>query len=295
LPTLKEILKQIHLLEIKSKRLSNHVFAGEYHSAFKGRVMSFKEVREYAPGDDIRFIDWNVSARFGHPFSKVFEEERSLTLMLLLDMSASNTIAASGSKSKRELMTEIAAVLAFSALGNNDKVGAILFTGKVELFVPPSKGKEHVLFLLRKILSHESSDKGTNLEPPLKLLQQTMKHTTISFLLSDFHTEHFDKAMKATAVRHDCVAIQLFEKADIALPKNTLLPLQDAETGEVIWMDTHAAGFAAEWQQRFTQQTLEWKETILHCGWDYLRFRTDHDFVPVLQQFFLKRIKRSNS
>jgi uncharacterized protein (DUF58 family) len=293
LPSLKEILKQIHLLEIKSKRLSNHVFAGEYHSAFKGRGMSFKEVREYAPGDDIRFIDWNVSARFGHPFSKVFEEERSLTLMLLLDMSASNTIA-SGRKSKRELMTEIAAVLAFSALGNNDKVGAILFTGKVELFVPPAKGKEHVLFLLRKILSHESSDKSTNLEPPLKLLQQTMKHTTISFLLSDFYTDNFEKAMKSTAVRHDCVAIQLFEQADLSLPKKTLLPLRDTETGEVIWMDTHSNGFEAAWQQRFTQQILQWKETILHCGWDYLRFRTDHDFVPVLQQFFLKRIKRSN-
>ncbi|HSC53670.1 MAG TPA: DUF58 domain-containing protein [Phnomibacter sp.] len=293
MPELKEILKQIHQLEIKSKRLSNHVFAGEYHSAFKGRGMSFKEVREYAPGDDIRFIDWNVSARFGHPFSKVFEEERSLTLMLLLDMSASNTLAA-GKKSKRELMIEIAGVLAFSAMGNNDKVGAILFTDKVEEFIPPGKGKEHVLFLLRKIIAHKSNRKGTNLQPALKLLQQTMKHTTISFLISDFYTEGFEKAMKATAVRHDCIAIQLFEQTDIQLPKNTLIPLQDAETGETIWLDTHSPAFAAAWQQRFTDQTLQWKETILHCGWDYLRFRTDHDFVPVLQQFFLKRIKRGN-
>lgn len=290
---LKAILKQIQRLEIRSRRLSNHVFAGEYHSAFKGRGMTFKEVREYFPGDDIRFIDWNVSARFGHPFSKLFEEERSLTLMLLLDMSAS-TATGTRQKTKRTLMTEIAAALAFAAMGNNDKVGAILFTNEVELFIPPGKGKGHVLYMLRKILAHEPKGNSTNIEPALKLLQKTMKQTTISFVLSDFAAPNCSKAMKATAVRHDCIAIHLFDQLDFQLPANALLPLTDPETQQVSWVDTHDTKALAQWQQQFVGYTQRLKDAIIAAGWDYLRFRTDHDFVPTLQQFFFNRIKRVN-
>lgn len=280
-------------MEIRSRRLSNHVFAGEYHSAFKGRGMTFKEVREYFPGDDIRFIDWNVSARFGHPFSKLFEEERSLTLMLLLDMSAS-TSTGTRQKTKRTLMTEMAAALAFAAMGNNDKVGAILFTNEVELLIPPGKGKGHVLYMLRKILAHEPKGNSTNIEPALKLLQQTMKQTTISFVLSDFAAPNCSKAMKATAVRHDCIAIHLFDQLDFQLPANALLPLIDPETQQVSWVDTHDTKALAQWQQQFVAYTQRLKDSITAAGWDYLRFRTDHDFVPTLQQFFLNRIKRVN-
>ncbi len=291
MPDLKEILKNVHRLEIKSKRLSSHVFAGEYHSAFKGRGMSFKEVREYSPGDDIRFIDWNVSARFGHPFSKVFEEERSLTMMLLLDMSASNHMG-SFQKTKRDLMAEIAAVLAFSAISNNDKVGAMLFTDKVEAYIAPAKGKEHVLYLIRRILSFEAASKGTDALPALRLLQQTMKQTTITFLLSDFYMQGYQKAMKATAIKHDCIAIHLFDKMEMEMPAKTLIPLQDAESGEIRWLDTHQPHFKKLWPMHFASITNALKEQILFSGWDYLRFRTDHDYVPALQQFFLKRIKK---
>jgi uncharacterized protein (DUF58 family) len=291
MPNLKDILKQVQLLEIRSKRLSNHVFAGEYHSAFKGRGMSFKEVREYSPGDDIRFIDWNVSARFGHPFSKVFEEERSLTVMLLLDLSASQQLG-SRNKTKAALMAELAAVLAFSAHANNDKVGAIFFTDKVEQFIAPAKGRQHVLYLLRQLLSFEPASRATHFEPPLRLLRNLMKHTTISFLISDFHAPDFSRQLKATAVRHDCVAIHLFDQLEIQLPTNTLLPVQDAESGETRWLDTHASGFNKAWEGHFAQRTQSLKQEILQSGWDYLRFRTDHDFVPVLQQFFLNRTRK---
>jgi uncharacterized protein (DUF58 family) len=288
---LKAILIQVQVLELKSKRLSNHVFAGEYHSAFKGRGMMFKEVREYSPGDDIRFIDWNVSARFGHPFSKVFEEERSLTVMLLLDMSGSNQLGSRG-KSKRTLMTELAAVLAFSAISNNDKVGAILFTDKVEKFIPPAKGRDHVLYLLRQLISFESVSSKTNFQPPLKMLRNLMKQTCISFLLSDFYAPDFEKELKATAIKHDCIAVHLFDQLETSLPTNALIPLQDAETGAIRWMDTHQHGFNKAWQAHFAQRTQALKQQVLSCGWDYLRFRTDHDYVPALQQFFINRTGR---
>jgi uncharacterized protein (DUF58 family) len=291
LPTLKEILKQIRLLEIKSKRLSNHVFAGEYHSAFKGRGMSFKEVREYSVGDDIRFIDWNVSARFGHPFSKVFEEERSLTVMLLLDVSASNRLGSRG-QTKYQLMTELAAVLAFSAVANNDKVGAIFFGNSVEKFIAPAKGREHVLYLLRQLLTHESRSEGTDFLPALKMLRNTMKHTTISFMISDFYAAAYSSGMKATAIKHDCIAIHLFDEPEISLPTHTLIPLQDAETGKVHWLDTHSPGFNQAWQQHFAERTQALKQSLLGSGWDYLRFKCNHDYVPTLQQFFLNRTSR---
>jgi uncharacterized protein (DUF58 family) len=291
MPELKDILKKVHQIEIRSKRLTNHLFSGEYHSAFKGRGMSFKEVREYAPGDDIRFIDWNVSARFGHPFSKVFEEERELTVMLLLDISRSTSIG-TRSRTKQDLITEMAAVLAFSAISNNDKVGAILFTDRMEKFIPAAKGKEHVLYIVRQMLSAEPKGAGTNIQQALRFMQQTTKHSAITFLFSDFESQGFEKMMKAAAVRHDCIAVQTFDQSDITLPRAALLPVQDAETGAIQWMDTQSQAFQQGYQAQKAKALENTRQAIVASGWDYLRFRTDHDYVRTLQQFFLKRIRK---
>lgn len=278
-------------MEIRSRRMSNQVFAGEFHSAFKGRGMSFKEVREYSPGDDIRFIDWNVSARFGHPFSKVFEEEKSLTVMLLLDVSASNELG-SRHQTKRHLMTELAAVLAFSAIANNNKVGGLFFSNKVEKIIPPAKGRHHVLYLLRQLLAHQSDARNTQIGPALKMLRNTMKQTTLSFLMSDFYAPQCSQALKTAAIRHDGVAIHLTDSQEMALPTDTLLPLQDAETGQLHWLDTHGRGFNQAWHRQFEQNNEAVRQQITGSGWDYLRFNTGADYVPTLQQFFLNRIKR---
>lgn len=289
---LNTILKQVQLLELKSKRLATHVFSGEYHSAFKGRGMSFKEVREYYPGDDVRFIDWNTSARFGHPFSKVFEEERSLTLMLLLDISGSMQ-PGSRKHTRESLMAEMAAVLAFSAMANNDKVGAILFSDKVEAFIAPSKGREHVLHLIHRILTVKpnAEAKITDFNPPLHMLMRTMKHTTISFLISDFQTEGFQRAMKTAAIKHDCIAVHLVDEKEWKLPRRTLLPLRDAETGRLQWMDTWSSGFAKAWKRFFDKETADLQREVNQQGWDYLRFATHADYVPALRQFFANRAK----
>src|ERR1700712_5062295 len=202
--TISEILSQVRALEIKSKRLSANIFSGEYHSAFKGRAMTFKEVREYAHGDDIRFIDWNTSARFGHPFSKIFEEERELTLMLLIDISASNLIG-SKARTKQQLITEISAVLAFSAINNNDKVGAVFFSNGVEKYIPPKKGRDHVLFIVRTMLTIKPKQTGTNIEAALHFFNHTVRQKSIAFLCSDFADNGFEKPLKVAAIKHDLV------------------------------------------------------------------------------------------
>lgn len=289
---LKAILKNVKRLEMKSRRRSNFVFAGEYHSAFKGRGMMFKEVREYMPGDDIRFIDWNVSARLGHPYSKLFEEERSLTVMLLLDVSASMQVG-TRQRTKQELMLELAATLAFAALNNNDKVGAICFTDRVELLIPPAKGKAHILYLLRMLLSLQPVGKGSDAAVALQLLMRTQRHTSICCLLSDFAGATALQAhMKPVAVKHDCIAMQLFDHADLGLPPGGLLQLADAETGEQRLVDTRDRQLQQAMQHAFARHSQQFQQQAVAAHWDYLRFRTDHDFVPVLQQFFLQRIQR---
>lgn len=252
--------------------------------------MSFVEVREYYPGDDIRFIDWNTSARFGHPYSKVFEEERSLTLMLLLDVSSSMKTG-SRKHSRAGLMAEMAAVLAFSAMANNDRVGAILFSDKVEAYIPPSKGKQHVLHLIHRILTVKPHAHTTDLNGALQMLMQTTRQTAICFVISDFYADQFLRSMKMAAVKHDCVAIQLTDEKDIKLPRNTLLPLQDAETGKIKWIDTWGADFNHAWQQFFMGETNRLKEKILAQGWDFIRFGTHQDYVNPLRQFFHNRSK----
>jgi len=288
--TIAEILKKVRSLEIKSKKLSANIFSGEYHSAFKGRGMSFKEVREYSAGDDIRFIDWNVSARFGHPFSKLFEEERELSVMLLIDVSASNMIG-SRQRNKQDLITEIGAVLAFSAINNNDKVGAIFFSDRIEKYIPPKKGKEHVLYIVRTMLGIEPASAKTNIAEALKFFSHTVRQRSIAFLCSDFADEGFDKPLKIAALKHDLICIRIFDRIEMQLPAAGLLPIQDSETGELVWMDSNDSYL----RNFFTQQQLKTAEALKlkveQSGADYIRFATDEDFVKPLQSFFIKRMK----
>jgi Uncharacterized conserved protein (some members contain a von Willebrand factor type A (vWA) domain) len=212
-----EILKKVRELEIKSKKLTRHIFTGEYHSAFKGRGMLFKEVREYHHGDDIRFIDWNVSARFNHPFSKVFEEERELTVMLLVDISASSLFGTVHAR-KRDLITEIAAVLAFSAVSNNDKVGVIFFSDRVERFIPPKKGRDHVLYIVRELLTVDTKHRGTKFSEALARLNNATRQKSIVFALSDFLDPAFEESLKVAGKKHDVIGVKVYDKMDMELP-----------------------------------------------------------------------------
>jgi uncharacterized protein (DUF58 family) len=286
--TTEEILKKVRELEIKSKKITTHLFTGEYHSAFKGKGMSFREVREYYAGDDVRFIDWNVSARFSHPFTKVFEEERELTVMLLIDISASNlfgTIA----KQKKELITEMAAVLTFSAINNNDKVGVIFFSDKVEKFIPPKKGRQHALYIVRELLTVEPKRKGTHLDDAIKFFSRSVKQRSIAFLLSDFLTSGYDDDLKVIGNKHDVIGIRVYDKMDMQLPDAGLLQVQEAENGVTRWIDSSNALVRYNYQQHFLQQSEGCKNYFRKAGAELLHVRTDEDYVKILQQFFIKR------
>jgi uncharacterized protein (DUF58 family) len=288
--TTKDILKKVRILEIKSKKLTSDLFTGEYHSAFKGKGMSFKEVREYAAGDDIRFIDWNVSARFGHPFSKVFEEERELTVMLLVDVSASSlfgTVYAT----KKDFMTEIAAVLAFSAVNNGDKIGVIFYSDKIEKYIPPKKGKQHALFIVRELLTYEPKKKGTALSTALRYFNNTTKQKSIAFVLSDFIDANYGDALRVAANKHDIVGVKTYDRMDRQLPPVGLLRVEDAETGRQRWVDTYSAFVRHEYQKEFFRITDYCIEIFKKAGADLLHVRTDEDYVRVLQRFFISRNK----
>jgi uncharacterized protein (DUF58 family) len=288
--TTPEILKKVRELEIKSKRLTRHIFTGEYHSAFKGRGMSFREVREYAPGDDVRFIDWNVSARFNHPFSKLFEEERELTVILLIDISASSLFGTVHA-SKRDIITEIAAVLAFSAINNNDKVGAIFFTDKVERYIPPKKGREQALYIVREMLTATPKRKGTRLSEAIRFFNSSIRQKSIAFILSDFLDEKFDDALKVAGKKHDITGIKIYDRMDMQLPEAGLLEMQDAETGDVRWIDTGDYSVRKNYHEKFFTATENCKTTFLKAGCDLLHIRTDEDYVKVLKKFFIGRSK----
>lgn len=288
--TTTEILKKVRILEIKSKRLATELFTGEYHSAFKGRGMSFKEVREYAPGDDIRFIDWNVSARFGHPFSKVFEEERELTVMLLIDVSAS-TLFGTVQASKKDMATEIAAVLAFSAVNNADKVGAILYSNKIEKYIPPKKGKQHALYIVRELLSFESGGKQTNLSAALRYFNNTTRQKSIAFVLSDFMDTDYQDALRVSGNKHDVVGLKLYDQMDRSLPKVGLLGVEDPETGVKLWVDTDSDLVRYEYEKEFFRIADYARDVFRKSGSDLLHIRTDEDYVKVLQRFFISRNK----
>jgi uncharacterized protein (DUF58 family) len=298
--TTAEILKKVRELEIKSKRLTRHLFTGEYHSAFKGRGMSFREVREYAAGDDIRFIDWNVSARFNHPFSKLFEEERELTVILLVDISASSLFGTVHAR-KKDLITEVCAVLAFSAVNNNDKVGIIFFSDKVEAYIPPKKGREHVLYIVRQLLTIEPKRKGTNLSEAIRFLTRTARQNAIVFLLSDFldgdgnpavasrREPAFDEALKVAGKKHDVIGIKVYDKMDMQLPAIGMIEAEDAETGGRYWVDTSDYLVRSNYQQYFFNQTEQCKSIFQKAGSDLLHLRTDEDYVKILQRFFVGR------
>jgi len=286
--TTEEILKKVRELEIKSKKVTTHLFTGEYHSAFKGKGMSFREVREYAAGDDVRFIDWNVSARFSHPFTKVFEEERELTVMLLIDTSASNlfgTIA----KQKKELITEVAAVLTFSAISNNDKVGVIFFSDKVEKYIAPKKGRQHALYIVRELLTTDAQKKSTDLDGAIKFFSRSVKQRSIAFILSDFIASGYDDDLKVIGNKHDVIGIRVYDKMDMQLPEAGLLQVQDAETGKTKWIDSSNALVRYNYQQHFMQQSEASKHYFRKAGAELLHVRTDDDYVKILQKFFIKR------
>jgi uncharacterized protein (DUF58 family) len=287
--TTAEILKRVRRIEIKTKGLSNHIFAGEYHSAFKGRGMSFSEVREYTPGDDVKSIDWNVTARFSHPFVKVFEEERELTLMLVVDVSSSSLFG-THQRLKRELITEISAVLSFSAATNNDKVGVIFFSDKIEKFIPPKKGRSHILRIIRELIALEPSQKGgTDIRLALDYLNNVQKKRTITFLLSDFVSKPYDKALQLAARKHDLVGMQVYDKADRELPQAGMVQVMDAETGEVQWLDTDDKSVRLQYSKAFDQQRQYCLQTFRKTGASLLTVRTDEDYVRVLQGFFKGR------
>ena len=286
--TTEEILRKVRELEIKSKKITTHLFTGEYHSAFKGKGMSFREVREYYAGDDVRFIDWNVSARFNTTFTKVFEEERELTVMLLIDTSASNLFGTVG-KQKRELITEMAAVLTFSAINNNDKVGVIFFSDKMEKYIPPKKGRQHALYIVRELLTVEATQKGTNLDDAIKFFSRSVKQRSIAFLLSDFLTTGYNDDLKVIGNKHDVIGIRVYDKMDMQLPDAGLLQVEDAESGQSRWIDSSDTMVRYNYQQHFMQQSELCKDYFRQAGAELLHVRTDDDYVKILQQFFIKR------
>src|SRR5688572_15551613 len=246
--TTAEILKKVRQLEIKSKKLASDLFTGEYHSAFKGRGMLFKEVREYAAGDDVRFIDWNVSARFGHPFSKLFEEERELTVMLLVDISHSSLFGTINAR-KKDIITEIAAVLSFSAINNGDKIGVIFYSEKVEAYIPPKKGKQHALYIVRELLRKEPLRKGTNVSSALRYFANSTRQKSIAFILSDFIDANYVDALRIAARKHDVIGIKVYDQMDMKLPDAGLVKAEDAETGKSKWIDTSSSFVRYSYEQ----------------------------------------------
>ncbi len=287
----KEILKQVRQIEIRTKGLVNQVFSGEYHSVFKGRGMEFSEVREYQFGDDIRNIDWNVTARFGHPFIKVFEEERELTVILMVDLSGSLNFG-SAEKTKQEVAAELSAILAFSALKNNDKVGLILFTDKIEKFVPPRKGNKHVLRIIREVLSFEPEGKSTNLKGALEYMNNAIKKRSIVFLLSDFMDSGFEKILRVVGKRHDLIGIVLNDKREEEIPKVGVVRFTDSETGQERWIDTSNPMTQYLLKEMREKKAAQQKTLFLTNKVDSIKIQTGQNYIKPLVQFFRLREKR---
>ncbi len=288
--TTTDIIKKVKELEIISKKITTHLFTGEYHSAFKGKGMRFREVREYYHGDDVRFIDWNVSARYAHPFTKVFEEERELTVILLVDISASSMFG-TVHQNKKDLITEIGAVLTFSAINNNDKVGVIFFSDKIEKYIPPKKGKEHALFIVRELLTASPKRSGTNLREALNFFSRSNNQKSIAFIMSDFLDENYEHSLRVLANRHDVIGLKVYDKMDSQLPDIGMVKVQDLETGKAQWLNTSDAIVRYNYHQNFINQSTETKSIFKKSGAQLLHVRTDEDYVKVLQNFFRRRKK----
>ena len=282
------LLKKVRKIEIKTKGLSNHIFAGEYQTAFKGKGMAFSEVREYQPGDDVRFIDWNVTARYNAPFVKVFEEEREMTVILLIDVSASGNFGTQ-EQFKRELATEISAILAFSAIKNNDKVGVIFFTDKVEQFVPAKKGKSHILRIIREVLAFQPTGKGTNIARALEYFNSVIKKRSICFILSDFISKEFERPLKIASKKHDLVALRIHDTREDTLPNVGLVPMQDAETEKMIFVDTSSKKVRDNFAKNRLQETEKLRKLLPTSRVDLIDITTGTDYVKPLINFFKTR------
>ena len=285
------LLKKVRKIEIKTKGLSNHIFAGEYHTAFKGKGMAFSEVREYQRGDDVRSIDWNVTARYNTPFVKIFDEEREMTVMLLIDVSASGNFGTQ-KQFKRELATELSAILAFSAIKNNDKVGVIFFTNKVEQFIPPKKGKSHILRIIREVLAFQPTGKGTDIAGALEYFNSVIKKRSICFILSDFMSKKFDKPLKIASKKHDLVALRIHDTRENTLPNIGLVPMQDAETEEMIFVDTSSKKVRDDFAINRFENTEKLKKLFPANGVDLIDINTGADYVKPLITFFKTRGSR---
>jgi len=284
----KELLKKVRQIEIKTKGLSSHLVSGEYHSAFKGQGMSFAEVRNYNYGDDIRNIDWNVTARTGDPFTKMFEEERELTVMLVVDLSGS-AFFGSRQQFKQELMTELSAVLAFSAINNQDKVGLVLFSDKLEKYIPPKKGKKHILRIIRELVDFEPSGKGSNLKEALEYINNVIRKRSICFVISDYMTQDYDAALRVVGRRHDLIGIHIYDPLETTLPNVGLLRVVDAETGEFQWLDTGQKSIRDKYQNWYQENLVYYEESFRKAGSARLSLPTNEPYLSALVQFFKRR------
>ena len=286
-----ELLKKVRKIEIKTKGLSNQIFSGEYHSAFKGRGMAFSEVREYSPGDDVRFIDWNVTARFNSPFVKVFEEERELNVVILVDISASGSFG-TVNQVKQEIITELCAILSFSASSNNDKIGVIFFTDKIEKYIPPKKGKSHILRIIRELINFKPENKGTNISVALKFLTNTIRKKSIAFVISDFINTApttFEEALKISNKKHDVVALRVIDKSELEFPSVGLLKIKDSETGKSSWVDTSDKEFRRKMKMKKIETETTLKDIFTRCGVDQAQIFTDQPYIRPLMNLFKKR------
>jgi uncharacterized protein (DUF58 family) len=285
----KELLKKVRKIEIKTRRLSDHIFSGEYHTSFKGRGMTFSEVRQYQFGDDVRAIDWNVTARYNEPYIKVFEEERELTMMLMVDISGSENFGTKN-QTKSEIVTEIAATMAFSATQNNDKIGLILFSDDIELYIPPKKGKSHVLRIIRELIEFSPKSNKTNISQALRFLSGTQKKKAIVFMISDFITDDdYEKTLKIAGKKHDITGVRVYDIREEKMPNLGLVPMQDAETGETQWVNTNAASVRLQYEKYYNSKVDYFKDIFSKCGSGTVSTRVDESYVKKLLGYFKSR------
>jgi uncharacterized protein (DUF58 family) len=287
----KELLKKVRKIEIKTRGLSNHLFSGEYHSAFKGRGMAFSEVREYQVGDEIRTIDWNVTARFNHPYVKTFDEERELTVMLLIDVSGSGNFG-TVVQQKQDVATELCAVLAFSAIQNNDKVGVIFFSDKIEKFIPPKKGRSHILMIIRELIDFAPENKGTNVAEALRYFTSAIKKRSTAFVISDFMSGPFEDQLKIANKKHDVIALKLYDKHEEEFPDLGLIPMVDEETGELKWVNTSDKEVRNAYRWASLKRNGQLVDTFKKSGVDYTKIGTHESYVKPLMTLFKKRESR---
>jgi uncharacterized protein (DUF58 family) len=284
----KELLKKVKKIEIKTRRLSNHIFSGQYHTSFKGRGMTFSEVRQYQYGDDFRAIDWNVSARNNDAFVKIFEEERELTMMLMVDCSGSQNFGTSA-QNKKDIVTEIAATLAFSATQNNDKIGLILFTDEIELFIPPKKGKSHVLRIIRELIEFQPKSQKTNVSGALEFLSSVIKKRAIVFVISDFMTSDFQKPLQIASKKHDVTGIRIYDTREKSLPNVGIIQMQDAETGELVWMDTQTLETRMAYERNYISKVATCHNMFSKCAAGLVETETNESYVTKLLTYFKSR------